>query len=155
MADNEIPEISNSLAWLGMVLAGFLIVLTALTASRVAGRIGGWAELLGPQGSGVLLNGAVTAVIAGWLVYVAMKTFRLRVDADGVTAWTWRGWRRLRWADVTRAQLRQLPGGTGLTLWRGDQQWYLTYAHFKNPRVASAFVAAKLPPTVRNLISAA
>jgi hypothetical protein len=85
-------------------------------------------------------------------LYVAIKTFRLRMDAEGVTDWTWRGWRHLRWLGVTRVQLRQLPGGTGLALWRGEERWWLTYSHFKDPKAASAFVAAKLPPTVRSLI---
>jgi len=153
--NGEIPQKSNSLAWASIVFAALLIVLAVFGAWRVAGRIGGRAELLGSRGSGLLLNGAFLVLVAGWFVYTAIKTFRLRVDAEGVTDWTWRGWRRLRWPDVTRVQLRQLPGGTGLVLWRGDEQWWLVYVHFKDPKVASAFVAAKLPPTVRSLISAA
>lgn len=102
-----------------------------------------------------MLNGAPPVLMSGWFVYLALATLRLSWDEQELRSWDWRGWRHLRWAQVTRAEVQQIPGGTALILWRHDERWRLTYAHFKDPKAASAFVAQRLPPTVRGLVSAA
>ena len=94
---------------------------------------------------GEVLSWAVFLTLAAVFAYLAVCNARFRLDREGIREWSWRGWRLLRWPEVTRAYLERQAGGGFIVLCRGAETWKLPAAAFGAPDLVFEFVDARLP----------
>jgi len=122
-----------------VVLAGPLI--TAVSAPSRSPTL----PVTGGAVVGEVLSWAVFLSLAAAFAYLALCNARFRLNSEGVNEWSWRGWRPLRWPEVTRAYLERKGGGGFIVLCRGSETWRLPAAAFGAPDKVFDFVDARLP----------
>ena len=136
-----------SLVW-GAAAFGVALLAIGLYNWRHAGRHGS----LGTVGQQILV--IIRAVY--WLLvftlsaafgYIAVGAARFRLDVTGVHEWHLTGIRLLRWSEVTRCYLLRERGMGIMVLCRGDEQWKVPAAAFKDPERVFEFVDGQLPAT--------
>ncbi len=122
-----------------IVLAGPLI--TAVNAPSGPSTL----PVTGGATVGEVLSWVVFLSLAAAFAYLALCNARFRLNGEGVHDWSWRGWRLLRWPEVTRAYLERKGGGGFIVLCRGSETWRLPAGAFSAPDEVFDFVNARLP----------
>ena len=95
--------------------------------------------------AGEVLSWAIILGLAAVFAYLALCNARFVLDSEGVREWSWRGWRLLRWPEVTRAYLERRGGGGFIVLRRGSETWRIPAGAFSAPGKVFDFVDARLP----------